>query len=157
MIEAFASESGYRDALAAVIALAQREIVCFDQDLLAMGLADIRMVALLNDFAQGSRQRRVRFVVHDAEPMAARAPRLIELLRRYSHAIEVRRTPDHLRHLAERWLLADGGSGAIRFHADHARGKVVADEPAEVQGWWQRAEDLWAESEVCSPASVTGL
>lgn len=157
MIETFASESGYRDALVAVIALARREIVCFDQDLIAMGLAETRTVALLSDFAQGGRQRRIRFAVHDAEPMAARAPRLIELLRRFSHVVEVRRTPDHLHHLAERWLLADAGSGVIRFHADHARGKLVTDEPTEIQGWWQRAEDLWADSEVCSPASVTGL
>lgn len=157
MIEPFASEAGYRDALAATITLAQRELVCFDQDLLTMGLGDLGSVALLTGFASGDRKRRIRFVVHDPEPMAARAPRLIDLLRRYGHVIEVRRTPEHLRHLAERWLLADGNSGVIRYHADHPRGKFLADEAAEIQGWWQRAEDLWAEAEACSPASVTGL
>lgn len=157
MIEAFASEAGYRSALAATITLARRELFCFDQDLLTMGLGDKDNVVLLTDFASGDRKRRIRFVVHDPGPMAARAPRLIDLLRHYGHIIEVRRTPEHLRHLAERWLLADEHSGVIRFHADHPRGKFLTDEAAEIQGWWLRAEDLWAEAEACSPASVTGL
>ena len=55
-------------------------------------------------------------------------PRLIALMRDYGTPVEVRATPEHLRHLADRWVLADGRSGTIRFHADHARGKCIADD-----------------------------
>jgi hypothetical protein len=59
--------------------------------------------------------------------------------------------------LADRYVLADQTHGAIRFHADHARGKAVSSMPAEIDPWWRRFDDLWQESEVCSPGTITGL
>jgi len=157
MIRSFDSEATYRDAIAATIALAQRELCIFDADLLAMGLEDAGRIALLTNFVTADRGRRIRCIIHDPDPMQRFAPRWLDFLRRYGHAVEIRRTPERLRHLSDRWVLADGQHATIRFHVDHARGKQVTSDAAEIQSWWQRAEELWAEAEPCSPADVTGL
>lgn len=157
MIQSFDSETAYREAIAATIALAQRELFIFDQDLLAMGLEQPGSIALLTGFVAADRHRRIRCIVHDPDPMQRFAPRWLDLLRRYGHAIDIRRTPERLRHLSDRWLLADAQHATLRFHADHARGKWISDDSEEVRPWWQRGEELWAESDPCSPADVTGL
>lgn len=153
----FDSEAGYRAALALTLAGAQRELRIFDRDLTAMGLDERAQVALLDRFLAAGRDRQLRVVVHDLAPLQARLPRLLALLRDYAQQVEVRLAPEHLRHLADCWLLADGGSGTIRFHTDHARGKVIVALPVEIKPWWQRADDLAAESEPCIPWAVAGL
>jgi hypothetical protein len=153
----FDSETTYRAAIDTTLAAARQEIRIFDRDLVQMGLGDRGRVALLTEFLAAGRDRRLRIVMHDIGPLEQRLPRLVDLIRRYGHLIETRRTPDHLRHLADRWLLADGAHGTIRFHADHARGKLVTNMPTEVEPWWRRFDDLWQESEACFPGATTGL
>lgn len=155
--EAFASESAYRAAIDLTLAIAQREIRIFDQDLVHLGMDDAAHTALLGRFLAASANRRLRIVLHDTAPLETRLPRLIGLLRLYGHAIEVRKTPDHLRQLRDCWVLADQAHGVIRFHADQPRGKRIAAAPDEIKPWWQRFDDLWEASEPQSPASTTGL
>ena len=62
---------------------------------------------------------------------------------------------DHLRHLADRFVLADAAHGAIRFHADHARGKRISADTREIHPYWQRFDDLWLESHVCTPSTAS--
>jgi hypothetical protein len=155
--EPFDSEAGYRAAIALTLAGARHEIRIFDRDLRSMGLEERTQVDLLDAFLGASRDRRLHVILHDAGPLQARLPRLLTLMRDHADQVEVRLTPDHLRHLADCWVLADQASGVIRFHADHARGKRVSEAPAEIKPWWQRAEDLWGESEACTPWAATGL
>ncbi len=156
-IEPFDSEAGYRAAIALTLAGAQREIRIFDRDLRSMGLEERAQVELLDAFLGANRDHRLRVVLHDVGPLQARMPRLLTLMRTYADQVEVMLTPDHLRHLAECWVLADEGSGVIRFHVEHARGKRVAAAPAEIKPWWQRADDLRGESEACIPWAAAGL
>jgi len=153
----FESEAGYRAAIALTLAGAQRELRVFDRDLTLMGLEERTHVDLLGRFLAVDRDRRLHVVVHDLTPLQSRLPRLLKVMRDNAQQVEIRVTPEHLRHLAECWLLADGSSGTIRFHVDHARGKVVAANPAEIKSWWLRANDLAAESEACVPWAVAGL
>jgi hypothetical protein len=153
----FDTEAGFRAAIDLTLTSAQREIRVFDRDLAHMGLSDRMHAELLINFLKGGRSRRLRIVVHDTDWIERNAPRLLSLLRLHSYAIEVRRTPEHLRELTDCWMLADEASGAIRYHADHARGELIAHSPADVQAWWQRFDELWEASEPCSPGSVTGL
>ena len=153
----FDTEAGFRAAIDLTLATAQREIRVFDRDLAHTGLSDRMHAELLTNFLKGGRSRRLRIVLHDTDWIERNAPRLLSLLRLYSHAIEVRQTPEHLRELTDCWVLADEANGAIRHHADHPRGELVADSPADLQAWWQRFDDLWEASEPRTPGSVTGL
>jgi hypothetical protein len=157
LIQPFDSELAYRNAIGMTLAVARTEIRIFDRDLVAMGLENPERIKLLTVFLSADRHRRMRIVVHNDDPMQRLAPRLIRLLRVFGHAVEVRRTPEHLRRLTDCWVLADAAHATLRFHSDQPRGKQIWNSEREVTPWWQRADELWAESEPCSPATVTGL
>lgn len=156
-VQLFDSESGYKAAIDLVLAAARREVRIFDQDLTRMGLEIPARAALLGNFLAGDRDRRLRVVLHDTDALERNSPRLLALLRVHGHAIEVRRTPEHLRQVADCWVLADETHGAVRFHADHPRGKLLLGASAEVHPWWQRFDDLWLAAEPCSPGAAAGL
>jgi hypothetical protein len=155
--ELFDSEAGYHAAIDLTLTGAQREIRIFDRDLLSMELEERARVARLDDFLAASRDHHLHVILHDIDVLQTRLPRLLALMRERALQVEVRRTPEHLRSLSDCWFLADAHSGTIRFHVDHARGKRVANTPAEVQPWWRRADDLWQQSEPCTPWLTTGL
>jgi hypothetical protein len=155
--ELFDSEAGFRAAIDLTLAAARREIRIFDHDLVRTGIEDAAHVALLGRFLAAGSHRRLRIVLHDTTSLERRSPRLLALIRQHHSAIEVRKAPEHLRQLTDCWVLADQDHGALRFHADHPRGKLIAAWPAEIGPWWQRFDELWEASEPCSPGAVTGL
>jgi hypothetical protein len=155
--ELFDSEAGFRAAIDLTLAAAQHEVRIFDRDLVRMGLEDTAHVALLGRFFATGTGHRLRMVLHDTAPLEKYSPRLIALMRQHGHAMEIRQTPDHLRQLTDCWVLADQAHGAIRFHADHPRGKRIAASPAEIRSWWQRFDELWEAGEPCSLGTATGL
>ena len=81
----------------------------------------------------------------------------MNLFTRYAHAVDVRQSPDNLRQLADTHLLADGCHGVRRFHIDHARCALIQADPAAIQPWQQRFEELWALSLPCLKLNTTGL
>lgn len=151
------SETEYRQACDAVLRRAEREILIFDRDLAALRLEDAQRLAILANFVQADVLRKVRMVVHDPELLERNAPKLLRLLVRLSHLIEVRQTPDNLRHLADTHVLADAGHGVRRFHVDQPRSALVFDDPAYITPWRQRFEELWDLSHPCVRITTTGL
>lgn len=155
--EFFSSEAGYRDAIDATLTLACREVRIFDRDLSRMALEAPARIAALERFLAGGPNRRLRVALHGIDILERRSPRLLGLLRRLGHQIEIRLTPDHLRHLADCLVLADELHATVRFHADHARGKRLAASGKAVQPYWQRFDDLWEASQPVSPGTASGL
>lgn len=151
------SERSYLEAIDATLAVARNEIRIFDRNLARMAFGRPARAGRLREFLTGAPDRRLLIVVHEIDALEREMPGIVDLIRLYGHLIETRITPDHLRHLADCWVLADQMHGAIRFHADHARGKWVTAVPAEIAPWWRRAEDLWLESQPCFPGAATGL
>lgn len=153
----FDTRAGYMQALNAVLASAKREICIFDPDLKGLDLDSRGHAEALATFLSGSRDRCLSIVVHNADHISHYCPRLMSLLKRYSHSFSIRKTPDSLRHLSDCFTLADEGNAAIRFHADHFRGKLLLSLPEETQGWRQRFEALWLESLPAVSATQIGL
>lgn len=151
------SEAEYRQACDTVLGRARRELLIFDRDLAAMHLDTSARLDLLTEFLPGDALRRVRIVLHDPDTIERKAPRLIQLIVRFSHAIEVRQSPDNLRHLADTHLLADGCHGVRRFHIDQARSALILDDRAYIHPWQQRFEELWQLSHPCLRINTTGL
>lgn len=156
LIQPFNCEADYRAAIDLALSAANRHLCGFDQDLTGMGLESPLRIAALSTFLKNG--GRLQLVVHDPAPLEQqRMPRFLGLLRLYRHLAEVRRTPDHLRRLADCWLLADQNSGVIRFHRDHPRGKLALEAADEIVPWWRRFDELWIAAEACSLGIVMGL
>ena len=150
-------EAEYREACDRILGLAQREIMIFDRELLALRPNDKARLDILASFLQGVGPQRIRMVLHNPEPLMRDAPRLIQLIARFSHAIEVRQSPDNLRHLADTHVLADENNGVRRFQYDQPRSALILDDPAYLSPWRQRFEELWELSQPCLSLNTTGL
>jgi hypothetical protein len=151
------SEAEYREACDTILGRAQHEVLIFDRDLAALQPGQKIRLELLAGFLQADALRRIRIVLHDPVHLERNAPRLIQVIARFSHAIEVRQSPDNLRHLADTHLLADDSHGVRRFHVDQPRSAIILDDPAYIHPWRQRFEELWQLSHPCLRLNTTGL
>lgn len=151
------SEAEYRQACDTILGLAQREILIFDRDLAALRLEEKARLETLANFLQLEGPRRIRVVVHDPVPLERNAPHLRQLIARFPHVIDIRQSPDNLRHLADTHVLADESHGVRRFHVDQPRSALILDDPDYIQAWRQRFEELWELSHPCLSIHTTGL
>jgi len=151
------SETAYRQACDAVLRRAESEILIFDRDLVALRLEEKARIEALTKFLRMDGLRRIRIVLHDPEPVERNAPRLMQLVARFSRVIDIRQSPENLRHLADTHLLADESHGVRRFHADQPRSALIVDDPAYLHPWRQRFEELWELSHPCLRINPTGL
>jgi len=155
--ESFDTRAAFQQAVDTVIASAQREICIFDPDAKALELDTLARSNLISDFLSGGRDRSLRIILHDLDQMARFSPRLMSLLKRYSHSFYIRQTPESLRNLNDAFVLVDESNGVIRFHADHFRGKLLIANPVEIHDWHHRFEELWLESTPGTSATHLGL
>ena len=153
----FDSEADYRRAIDLVLERADRALYVFDRDLTRMQFDTAERSGLLTEFAARSGPRRLCIVLHDPVPLTLRMPRVLAVIRRFAHVIEVRQAPDECRHLADCHVLADGAHAVRRFHADWARGEWTLDDAAATGPWWARFEELWGLSAPVSLLTTTGL
>ena len=153
----FDSEAGFAKALDMVIVAAQEEICVFDRDLSRLPLDHPQRSQALREFLSADRSRRLRIALHDTARLQNRSPRLQALLRHFSHAVEVRQVPEEFHHLAECYLLCGHAYGAVRFHADHPRGKLVFGDAAELRPYVERFRQVWETATPCALGSPLGL
>ncbi|MBS1171955.1 MAG: hypothetical protein H6R12_785 [Proteobacteria bacterium] len=139
----------YRQAVADLIALAQRELVIFDPDLGETGLESRAGIDNLTRFLNAHRDNTLRAVLHEPGRVERNCPRLMALLKLRGHCISFRQSPEDLRRLTDCFMAADRRHALVRFHADHARGKLLIEQPDDVGGWWKRFDALW---EISSPS-----
>lgn len=155
--EAFDARAAYLQAVDAVLDAAKKEICIFDADLMNLEFERRPRADRIAGFLAGGPDRSLRIVVHDPDFLNRNSPRMAGLLKRYGHCFAIRQSPESLRNLTDSFLLADGESGAIRFHADHFRGKLLLGQPVAVHDWYRRFEDLWMESIPGVAATHLGL
>lgn len=141
----FDTYGAYRLAVASLFARAKRDVILFDPNLQETGLASRAGVEVLQGFQRTIGPGRLRIVLHDAQPLLERFPRLMTLCAARRHVIDLRVTPEHLRHLTDSFVVADARHLVLRFHRDHARGKLVFDDEAQAGGLVQRFDSLWEE------------
>lgn len=151
------SEVEYRNACDLVLARAVHQVLIFDRDLVALRLDEQARLEALASFLRMGGPRRIRIVLHDPGPLERNTTRLMQLIARYSHLVEMRQSPDDLRHLADTHVLADEGHGVRRFHVDQPRSALVLDDPISIHPWRKRFEEIWKLSRPCLRINTTGL
>lgn len=145
----FDTYQDYRRAVTDLIALAQRELVIFDSDLGETGFESRAGIESVSRFLNVRRDNTMRVVLHNPDRVERNCPRLMALLKLRGHSISFRQSPEDLRRLTDCFMAADGRHALIRFHADHARGKLLIEQPDDVGGVWKRFDALW---EISSPS-----
>lgn len=151
------SQSELHAARVRVASLAQGRLAIFDRDLQALNADGSELHAILSRFLAADRRNELRIVVHDAQPVRERNPRLMRLLATFGHCMTLRETPEDLKHLADSLLIADSGHAVVQFHFTQARGKFIEGDEEAARPYLQRFDDLWAEAGPAIGPGVVGL
>ena len=155
--EKFDTAEGFNAAVDRLLAQPGRELRVFDPDATALRLNDAGRVGALERFLRESRTRRLYLVLHDPQPLQRSCPRMMSLLARYSHAIQVNQTHEEIRELQDAFLVLDSDHYVRRAVAASFRGAIGLSDETEALAMRGRFNDIWASSAPAVSATTLGL
>ncbi len=144
-------------AIDELIALAQRRIRVFDQDLSQTGWNRAARVDRLAAFLRGIRGRGLDIIVHDTGYLETACPRMLNLLRTYSNVMTIYRTGVEARLATDPLLIVDDRHYLHRFHFGQARATMGIEQPEQTRPLANRYDEIWATGEPGINATVLGL
>jgi len=155
--ERFDTNAGFQAALSRLLAQPGRELRVFDPDGSALRLNDPARIAELERFLVASRTRRLYLVLHDTEPLLRYCPRMMALLARFTHAVQINRTQEQIRELQDAFLVLDARHYVRRPVATFYRGAMGLGDDAEGQAMRQRFGEIWEQSFPAVSSTTVGL
>src|ERR671938_350763 len=155
--ERFDGAAGFQDAVDRLLAQPGRELRIFDPDGAALRLNDSSRIAALEAFLAASRTRRLYMVVHDTDHLIRYCPRLMALLKRYSHAMQINRTQEHIRELQDAFLVLDSQHYVRRPQASFYRGAIGLGDETEALAMRARFAEIWDASFPGVSSTTVGL
>ena len=136
---------------------AHRSLALFTRDLEPLTyntepfLAEVRRVALAGRYA------RVRVLVQDSARAAREGHRMVELARRLSTYIELRKPHDDHRNLIETFLVADERAVLYRKESDRYEGYADLDNPLEARRLLRTFDEIWQRADTDAEMRRLGL
>lgn len=152
----FESMFEYEAAIDGLIPLAQNAIRVFDKTLSPAYNSPQRHAAL-SQFLLGSRSNRLTIILHETDTLERRCPRLILLLKQFSHSFSIRRTLRVARHVYDPFVVFDASHYVHRFHYDHLRAAQGTHDVLGTQQLLDRFEEILEASVPAVSANVSGL
>jgi hypothetical protein len=153
----FDGESDFQQAVDRLLAAPGRELRIFDPDLAALKLNDAARVEALKAFLAASRTRRLYVAVHDTDHVTRQCPRMMSLLARYAHAIQIQRTHEEIRSIQDSFLVLDQSHYVRRPVAQFFRGALGLHDEAEALAMRGRFQEIWAASYPAVSSTTLGL
>ena len=153
----FDTEAEWQQAIDRLVGLRGRELRIFDPELTSLRLNAPERIALFEKFLQASRTRRLFLVAHDSEHLTRRCPRMMQLLARFSHAIQINRTHEAIRNIQDAFLVLDARHYVRRPVAAFFRGAIGLADETEALAMRGRFNEIWAASYPAVSASTVGL
>jgi len=147
----------FRAGVDELLAVAVRTIRVFDPDLAEYGFNTPAQEEKLKNFLLASSANRLMIAVHDTGYITQSCPRLMRLLRQFSHAIAIHQTHDAIRNVDDVLMVVDDAHYLRRPHCTQPNGVLVLHDPAETRGWLNRFNDIWEQSSPAVSATTIGL
>lgn len=147
----------YITALDTLCGLAQHNLCVFEKDFEDIGFNSETRYNMLRRFLLASPSNHLHLLAHDARPIVQHCPRLIMLLRQFSHNMRIYQTPKHLLHVTEPFAVADEMHFVRRFHFDDPRGILAQNDAEGARTLKSRFAEMWASSSPSVSATITGL
>jgi hypothetical protein len=154
---ALSTRREYRDALAQLIGLAQRELRLFDADFSDLEIDSPQTHELLRAFMLRGRNNRLYVVVHDAGYIRNHCPRLLRLLRQFSDRMFIHQTQGDAAKAQDSLVLADKLHFARRPVQAQPRATLRLNDDQESQGMHLRFSEIWDNSYPAVSATTSGL
>jgi len=147
----------YIAALDKLCGLAQHQLYVFEKNFEDIGFNSEARYNTLRAFLLASPSNTLHLLAHDTRPLTQHCPRLMMLLRQFSHSMHIYQTPKHLLHLTEPFSVADGAHFVRRFHFDDPRGILAQHDPEGARILKSRFEEMWEDSHPAVSATALGL
>jgi hypothetical protein len=155
--ERFDSRADFHAAVDRLLEQPGRELRVFDPDLSSLRLNDPARLDKLERFLAASRTRRLYVAAHDTEHLTRQCPRMMALLARYAHAIQVNRTHEEIRNIQDSFLVLDAVHYVRRPVATFYRGALGLGDETDGLAMRSRFLEIWAASYPAVSASTAGL
>jgi len=149
--------SEHDSSLRKLLALAEKTLCIFDEDLSKLKLESAENAEELRRFLAADEHNSLRIVLRNAEPFRRSSPRLMKLLATYPLRMTILECPEHLASLADSLLIADDTHALVRFNKDHARAKVIINNAEECIPYVHRFEEILKEGGEQVSATTLGL
>jgi hypothetical protein len=155
--ERFDTSQGFLAAVDRLLEQPGRELRLFDPDGAALRLNDPQRIEGLERFLIASRTRRMYLVVHSTDHLTRQCPRLLTLLRRFSHAMQINQTHEEIREVQDAFVLLDAMHYVRRPMATLFRGAMGLGDENEGQALRGRFAEIWAASYPAVSSTTVGL
>ena len=155
--ERFDTSEGFQAAVDRLLEQPGRELRVFDPDGAALRLNDPGRIERIQRFLQASRTRRLYIVLHDPNHVQRQCPRMMSLLARYGHAIQINRTHDEIRELQDSFMVLDSQHYLRRPVAAFFRGAIGLADENEALAMRGRFNEIWTASYPAVSATTVGL
>ena len=155
--EQFDTTEGFNAAVDRLLEQPGRELRIFDPDGAALRLNDSSRIAGFERFLLASRTRRIYLVLHDVEPLTRRSPRMMALLGRFAHAIQINRTHEEIREIQDAFLVLDAQHYVRRPVAAFFRGAMGLGDETEGLAMRSRFMEIWGQSFPAVSSTTLGL
>jgi hypothetical protein len=155
--ERFDSKADFQAAVDRLLEQPGRELRIFDPDLASLRVNDSDRIERLERFLLASRTRRIYIAVHNTEHLTRQCPRMLTLLTRFSHAIQVNRTHEEIRELQDAFLVVDAMHYVRRPAAAFFRGAMGLGDDNEGLAMRGRFMEIWAASYPAVSGTTAGL
>jgi hypothetical protein len=155
--ERFDTNEGFQASLERLLTQPGRELRVFDPDGAALRLNDATRIETLERFLLASRTRRIYLVLHNIDHVTRQCPRLLTLLRRFSHAMQINRTNEEIREVQDAFLLLDSVHYVRRPVAALFRGAMGLGDENEGQALRGRFGEIWSASYPAVSSTTIGL
>ncbi len=155
--ERFDTSAGFQAAVDRLLEQPGRELRIFDPDGAALRLNDPARIERLEKFLQASRTRRLYVVLHDPSHVQRHCPRMMSLLARYAHAIQINRTHEEIRELQDAFMVLDSRHYLRRPVASFFRGAIGLADENEALAMRGRFDEIWSASFPAVSSTTLGL
>lgn len=155
--ERFEDEEAFQQAVDRLLEQSGRELRIFDPDLSGLRLNLPGRISRLQRFLIASRTRRVYIAIHDTGYVAKYCPRMLDLLTRYAHAIQIQQTDEEIRELQDAFLVLDANHYVRRPVARFWRGAIGIGDESEALSMRARFFEIWAASYPAVSPTTLGL
>lgn len=153
----FDDRAGFQAAIDRLLEQPGRELRVFDPDGASLLLNDPARIERIGRFLLASRTRRLYLVVHDTEHLTRHCPRMMALITRFAHAIQVNKTHEEIRELQDAFLVLDSLHYVRRPVAQFFRGSIGLGDDTEGLAMRGRFMEIWAASFPAVSGTTVGL
>jgi hypothetical protein len=153
----FDTEADFQAAIDKLLQQPGRELRVFDSSLSVLKLNSPARIETLRAFLSANRAHRIYMVVHNTDHVTRHCPRMMSLLSRYSHALQINRTSDEIRELQDSFLVLDRNHYVRRPVGRFFRGAAGINDESEALIMRSRFQEIWNASYPAVSSTTPGL